>query len=149
MPYRIPNFATSLLSLSEGMFLSFTAVIASVNNLLDEQSWDRLTGRHGALFFMAIALIIFWNSNRVTAKRNAENLMRAEEKEDARRKIEDAARELRHREAMALQEKNADKLLELSHEAIKAQFHVAQSLTDLKEALDGRPCGMNSKKVTS
>jgi hypothetical protein len=147
MPHRLVhlNFAT----IGEALALITAAVIANINSLIDETSWDRLTGRHGALFFMAVALLIFWNSNRMREKREAARLVKQEAKEDARREdeeelrqIENEAREQRHREAMALQQANSQRLMELTVEGIKAQGLVAQSLHRLSDTLDGRPCGV-------
>ncbi len=147
MPHRLhfPGLSGAL----EFMALALTAIVAQINALLDETSWDRLTGRHGALFFMAIALLVFWNSNRLESKRRLEHLAKLEAKEDARRKeeetarqVENEAREQRHREAMALQQENARQLMQLTVEGIKAQGLVAESLKALKKTLDRRPCGL-------
>jgi hypothetical protein len=146
MPHRIP---TSLAHVFEFFALAVAAIVAQINALLDETSWDRLTGRHGALFFMAIALLIFWNSNRVAEKRRLEHLAKLDAKEDNRRiqeekarQAENDAREARHREALAVQHHNAQKLIELTVEGIKAQGMVATALVDLKKVLDSRPCGV-------
>ncbi len=147
MPHRIQHL--NVQSLFEFCGLAIAAIIANINALIDETSWDRLTGRHGALFFMAIALLVFWNSNRLESKRRLEHLAKLEAKEDARRKeeetarqVENEAREQRHREAMALQQENAAQLMQLTVEGIKAQGLVAESLKALKKTLDRRPCGL-------
>ncbi len=151
MPHRI---STSLAHVFEFFALACAAIIAQINALLDETSWDRLTGRHGALFFMAIALLIFWNSNRVAEKRRLEHLAKLDAKEDARREreetlrqVENEAREQRHREAIAVQQANAERIMELTVEGIKAQGMVATALTELKHTLDGRPCGMVKQTI--
>ena len=122
--------------------LASSAVIASINSLIDQESWDRLTGKHGALFFMSVALIIFWNSNRVRTKRDIQRQATQEAKEDARREreeharqVENEAREQRHREAMELQKHNSEKLIELSVENVKAQAIVAKALDGMREEM--------------
>jgi hypothetical protein len=138
MPHRFHAISYVFATATEGLTLSIAAIIASLNTLLDEESWDRLTGRHGALFVMAIALLIFWNSNRLRERRDAQRQALAEEREDHRRQAE----EKRHAEAMALQRENSKVLEGLTGEGIKAQFHVAKALADLTNELSSRPCAM-------
>lgn len=144
--HRIPSAITHAF---EFVALVASMALAQINGLLDETTWDRLTGRHGALFFMAIALLIIWNSSRLAEKRRIEHLALIEDKEDERREreeelrqIENDAREQRHREAMKLQQENSQRLMELTVEGIKAQGMVAEALKTLKSELDGRPCGL-------
>jgi uncharacterized protein with von Willebrand factor type A (vWA) domain len=135
MPLRYITQSQTFQQSVELLGLGLAAVVAFLNNLLDEQSFDRLTGRHGALFFMAVALILFWNQNRVNAKRQAEHLIQAEKREDERRKAEEAARkeenaarELRHKEAMAVQEKALAGVHALAAEGIKAQLRASGAM---------------------
>lgn len=139
MPHRINSMVYSFTWLGEFAFLGLAAVVSGLNNIIDEQSWDRLTGRHGALFVMAIALLVFWNSNRLREKRDAKRQSIIESREDARRKeeeilrqTENAAREDRHREAMELQRRNSDQLITLNAESIKAQAKCTHAI----EAMD-------------
>jgi hypothetical protein len=143
MPHRYEQAKTTMIHTGEFLVLASSAIVASVNSLIDEQSWDRLTGRHGALFFMAIALIIFWNSNRVRTKREIERMAANETKEDARRKeeeilrqVENEAREHRHQEAMKLQRDNAQQLLALTVESVKSNAIVAKAQTEVAHALE-------------
>jgi hypothetical protein len=149
MPHRFHAISYVFATATEGLTLSIAAIIASLNTLLDEESWDRLTGRHGALFVMAIALLIFWNSNRLRERRDAQRQDLVEKREDMRRQAEEEARQLenearekRHAEAMELQRENAKVLEGLTGEGIKAQFHVAKAITDLTNELNNRPCAM-------
>ncbi len=144
--HRLP---LNIQSAIEFTAISLATVAAQLQALLDETSWERLTGRHGALFFMAIALLIFWNSTRVENKRRAEHLAKQEEKEDKRREEEEdrrqqenEAREARHREAIAIQQLNAQKFMELTVEGIKASGLVTNALNTLAVKLDGRRCGL-------
>jgi hypothetical protein len=142
MPHRYDAAKMTMIHAGEFLGLSVAAVVTSINQLVDQESWDRLTGRHGALFFMAVALIIFWNSNRVRVKRDIERQQALEAKEDARREAEEQARQaeneardIRHKEAMDLQKDNSAKLIELTVENIKAQAVVAHALDGLKEEI--------------
>jgi hypothetical protein len=155
MPHRLAHIQLALVQGFEFLGLSIAAIMASVNGILDETSWDRLTGRHGALFFMAIALIIFWNSGRLREKREQKNMLLAEAREIKRREHEEKmrieenkAREDRHKEAIALQAANAEKLAALAAESIKAQALVAAAIEGLKDELESRPCGIKQKQQT-
>ena len=147
MPHRLQPVYIGFIYALECIGLGFAAIMAGINNLLDEQSWDRLTGRHGALFFMAVALLIFWNSSRLREKREAKRMEQAEQRENKRRELEELERheerkavEHRHNEAMALQQTNLTTLGDLTAEGIKAQLLVATSLKALEKGLEGRPC---------
>jgi len=150
MPHRLQPVYIGFIYALECIGLGFAAIMAGINNLLDEQSWDRLTGRHGALFFMAVALLIFWNSSRLREKREAKRMEQAEQRETKRREQEELERqeerkavEHRHNEAMALQQKNLNQIADLAGEGIKAQAMVATSISKLTDELKGRPCQMD------
>lgn len=153
MPHRFHAISYILATATEGLTLGLAAVLASLNAIIDEESWDRMTGKHGALFVMAIALLIFWNSNRLREKRGAQRELIMEEREIQRRAEEEAAREReneardrRHKEAMDMQHRNSEQLAALTAEGIKAQLLTAQALKDVKRELDSRPCATLAKQ---
>jgi hypothetical protein len=104
----------------EGLALSAVAAYQLAVDLIDQTSWDRMTGEHGAVFLLAIGVVVLWNSGRVSRK-----------DEDARRAKEEESRERRHNESIASGAKNADELKALTVENIKSNIMVAQAIANM------------------
>jgi hypothetical protein len=109
--------------------LSFLAIIS-------ETDWSRITGPHGVAFVAIAAVIVLWASG-----------IRKDKREDERRTKEENAREGRHSESIAIQKDNAEKLVALTVENIKACGHVTQAIhsmdrtiQQLTHELGDRPC---------
>lgn len=128
MPHRIftvPHLYNDALAMLAVSMASLTS------SGLSSSEWGNAIGPYGGYFISLIMLGMFIMRDKSNLKQQREDKITTE-----------AATEKRHKEAMDLQRTNAEKLMELSHEAIKAQFHVAQALTDLKEELSARPCNI-------
>lgn len=116
--------------------LSIYSGSEALGTVISEQDWSRMIGPHGALFLACVGLILMWTNNR-----------RRERREEAKSAREEAAREARHAEQMTLQQANADKLMELTAESIKAHRmsvgaikSMDRTIMLLTEELKDRPC---------
>jgi hypothetical protein len=130
-------------SIIECATLTFTALVTgtlAVSEAITETDWLRLTGQHGAVFVLAVVGLAFW----AKAVRDEKN-----------RKLEDEARERRHKEALDAGEVhfnrliemnriNASDLKEVSLASVKAQTEAANAIENLTRTLESRPC----QKVT-
>jgi hypothetical protein len=115
--------------------------------IISEQDWNRMTGPHGVAFIAVAAVIVLWanglRKERLEQKRRDEEALRHE----ARRQEDEANREKRHKEAMSMQSANADRIMDITVESIKAQGHSAQAIASidstikrLSDELSSRPC---------
>lgn len=110
--------------------------IMAVSEAITEKDWQKIKGPEGALFLCVIIILTLWNSGRVREKN-----------ENLRREKEEKSRELRHAEGLKLQRENAEKLMNLTAESIKAHGmsvgaikSVDRTLMNLTEELKERPC---------
>jgi type VI protein secretion system component VasK len=145
MPHRL--IVAPLQNVLEFAVVSLGVVVATVDGLIDDKSWERITGKSGALFVLSVVLLVVWNANRLSGKRAAVREEARRKAEAADRRAEAAATEVRHKETMAMQERNAQKLMDLTVENIKAgarATHAIESMDSnivrLTMELSDRPC---------
>lgn len=154
-------------TITEGVLLASATIYQMISAVSDKQAdtlnmaedwWNRLTGVHGALFAMSVAVVVLWGSalsdKRDRAKADAERhereaaaLRKIEEREDGRRLKEAEERERRHMEAMDLQRKLAETTKEMAVEAIKARMEatisnhkLAEEFANLTKVISASPC---------
>jgi len=132
MPIRYIIQSQTFQNILEGSLLSALSVFA----IISETDWSRITGPHGVAFVAIAAVIVLWASG-----------MRKDKREDERRAKEESSREARHAESIRLQKENADKLIEITVENIRAAGKVTQAITSmdrtiqhLSNELSDRPC---------
>ena len=123
----------------EGTLLFVLATAQGLQYLIGtitEADWLRFTGPHGFLFGAIIAIGVLWNSGRVREKN-----------ETIRRDKEELAREGRHSELVKTNKDNAESLIALTVESIKAQAkatHAVEKMDSniqrLTVELSERPC---------
>lgn len=131
MPHRIPFVTNALATVAEGAVLIYLSVANGwhyVASIFSDEDWNRITGPHGVAFISLAAVVVLWG-----------NGIRRERNEERRREIEEAKREKRHAELVNLQKENAEKLTDLTVQAIITQGKAAEALRDLTKALDKRP----------
>lgn len=109
-------------------------------DLISEGDWGKMTGPHGGMFLLAIAVAALWFNKISSDKSRAKELAILEEKEDARRLAEEAARELRHAESLKASGDYAHSMKALAVESMKVTMMVNNSLRDLTKELASRPC---------
>ena len=101
--------------------------VATLTGWVSKEDWERLIGPFGGLILSLIVsgimLRLFLHSSK-------------QSRADA---------EKRHSETLALQERNSEKLTQLTAEGIKAQLAMAHAMSNLKETLDERPCAITPK----
>ncbi len=140
MPATIPSWAQHAI---EGTMLLIFSVVA----LISEQDWGRLLGPHGVAVAALMAVVALWLGNIRDKRILREDLESRERREENRRAVEEASREKRHTESIRIQRENADKLIALTVENIKAAAHVTASIESvdrtiqtLADELKDRPC---------
>lgn len=108
----------------------------AVSDAITDADWQKIKGPEGALFLCVIIILTLWNSGRVR-----------ERNENLRREREEAARENRHSATLKIQKDNAEKLMELTAESIKAHGlsvgairSMDRTIMALTEELKERPC---------
>lgn len=134
--YMIQSAAATVI---EGAILVSLATINGIKllaNLISEADWQKATGPYAFLFGLIIAVIVLWNSARIREKN-----------ENNRRAAEAIAREKHHAETIALQKENADRLMALTAESIKAHGMAVgaissfdRTIKDLTDELSEHPC---------
>lgn len=139
MPHRIHLANMALDQLIVGIIyvgaLCNQAALA-VMDFFSERDWDRLMGPHGLAVACLIALVIQWNTGRV-AERNKDRRANEDREAANRRHIADAATmDERHKETITMQERNAEKLADLTAESIKASMIVTTTCADLRRSND-------------
>lgn len=104
--------------------------------LIADEYWNRFLGPHGVAVVSILAVLALWGQG--IAKSRQERSDRAKD---------ESARERRHNEALSLQRENADKLMSLSAESIKAHAKSVQAIEsfdrtirNMTEELKDRPC---------
>lgn len=104
--------------------------------LIADEDWNRFLGPHGVAVVSILAVLALWGQG--IAKSRQERADRAKD---------EAARERRHNEAIALQRENAQHLMSLSAESIKAHAKSVQAIEsfdrtirNMTEELKDRPC---------
>ena len=139
MTHRIEQLAplaymveAALLGLAAGYKVTEAACLA-----LTEQDWSNLLGPQGFTVWLIFAVIVLWG-NGIVRERN----------ETKRREKEEASREARHRETLALQRENSEKLMSLSVEGIKAKGLMVSAFNNLVDELEGRPCSAFKNSLT-
>ena len=139
MTHRIEQLAplaymveAALLGLAAGYKVTEAACLA-----LTEQDWSKLLGPQGFTVGLIFAVIVLWG-NGIVRERN----------ETKRREKEEASREARHRETLALQRENSEKLMSLSVEGIKAKGMMVSAFNNLVDELEGRPCSAFKNSLT-
>lgn len=125
MPHRI---TTTIPADVFGMLAAWLmAPLASLTGWMSTEDWERIIGPFGGLLLSlavsGIMLRLFLHASK-------------QSRADA---------EKRHSESFALQERNSEKLIQLTAEGIKAQLAMAHAMSNLKETLDERPCGITPK----
>jgi len=139
MPHRFDQLSP-LVYLVEAALLGLAAgykVAEATCLALTEQDWSKLLGPQGFTVGLILAVIVLWG-NGIARERN----------ETKRREKEEASREARHRETLALQRENSEKLMNLSVEAIKAKGMMVAAFNTLVEELEGRPCSAFKSNLT-
>jgi hypothetical protein len=132
MPIRYIIQSQTFQNILEGSMLSMLSIVA----IISEADWARILGPHGVAVCAILGLAIVWGSG-----------LRKDKREDERRAKEESSREARHAESIRLQKENADKLIEITVENIKAAGKVTQAITSmdrtiqhLSNELSDRPC---------
>lgn len=124
MPHRITTIPADVFGLLAAWL---AAPIAAITGWIDNEDWDRIIGPFGGLILSlvvsGIMLRLFLHSSK-------------QSRADA---------EKRHSETLALQERNSEKLTQLTAEGIKAQLAMAHAVSNLKETLDERPCSITPR----
>jgi flagellar biosynthesis component FlhA len=143
MPLRYITQSQTFQYLTEGTSLFFLSVFAFVT----ETDWQRITGPHGVAFVAIAAVIVLWGSgirDKALLRKETEE---REIREEKRREKEESAREARHAESIKLQRENAEKLIGITVENIKAAGHVTQAINSMDRTiqqfshdLGQRPC---------
>lgn len=135
----IPKFVCHLI---EGSILT-----GGMLAIISDQDWQRMTGPHGVAFIAVLAVIVLWANGLRKEKAEISRRQAEEIRAEARRVADEAALEKRHTETMTMQRENADKLMQLTVESIKAQGHTSQAIISidstikrLTEEVASRPC---------
>ena len=125
--------------LLEGTMIGILAVWTGTRTLasaISEGDWMKIKGPEGALFLSVVIIIVLWNAGRVREKN-----------ENTRRENEEKKRDDRHKEQLALQKDNADKLIQLNVESILAQGKATQAINSMDRTMQAltieikeRPC---------
>lgn len=130
MPHRMIHHAPP------DTLASFGIVFASLTGWLTDKDWERLVGPWGGMLVSLGMLLIIL---RHTAAR--------QKHQDQQAELDRQDRERRHQEAIALQKENADKLMAITVETIKASGRatvaierVDSTLQYLTAELEKRPC---------
>lgn len=121
MPHRI----AALSNVGLWIFDGFTLAIAGLWAVIDGITLGDLTGPHGLLMGALLVVGVLWK-NGAARERN----------EEKRRAIEEEKREMRHKEMLAMQEKNSADILKITVESIAAHAAVAVAL----EKMAKKPC---------
>ena len=124
MPHRITTIPADVF----GMLAAWLVQpVATLTGWVSKEDWERIIGPFGGLLLSlvvsGIMLRLFLHSSK-------------QSRADA---------EKRHSETLALQERNSEKLTQLTAEGIKAQLAMSHAMSNLKETLDERPCGITPK----
>ena len=121
----------------------------AVSEAITETDMERLTGKNGTVFVLAIVGLAFWAKSR---------------RDEKNRISEDEAKERRHQETLESNsahfqqlitmnkqnaddlketaEKNAEALKDLSIKAVEAQIKGTAEIRNLRYELSQRPCGV-------
>ena len=124
MPHRITTIPADVFGLLAAWLV---APIASITGWIDNEDWNRIIGPFGGLI---LSLVVSGIMLRLFLHASKQSRADAEK---------------RHSETLALQERNSEKLTQLTAEGIKAQLAMAHAMSNLKETLDERPCGITPK----
>jgi hypothetical protein len=134
MPHRITLIHPVLAYFAEGIAFLIGAALAlsdMILGLIDPAIWKELTGAHGALFGAVVIVLALWTSKIADSKRM----------------------DKRHDELMALQTANAEKLMGLTAEAIKAHGLAISAINSMDRTIQNltieisdRPCQLPPSK---
>lgn len=143
MPHRLLDLPPVLLHTLEaivlGLALGWNGAMYLIA-LISESDWQRITGPHGVAFIAVIAVVVLWLNKLSSDKARVKERAIIEEKEDARRLAEEAARELRHAESLKASREYAFQMQSLAVESMKVTMKVDHTLTELTKQLASRPC---------
>jgi hypothetical protein len=150
MPHRFEQLSP-LVYLIEAALLGLAAgykVAEATCLALTEQDWSKLLGPQGFTVGLILAVIVLWGNGIARERNETKRREKEESNETKRREKEEASREARHRETLALQRENSEKLMNLSVEAIKAKGMMVAAFNNLVEELEGRPCSAFKSNLT-
>jgi len=120
MPPRLTDIA---IHAAEGIALGLLALYNGtryVAGLISDEDWQKITGPHGVAFLAVTACIVLWL-----------NGLRREKIEEKRRSREEAAREARHAENIAVQREAKDEVKALVVECVKSNAMVTAAITSI------------------
>ena len=149
MPHRLfdlpPVFAHMIEAILLGLALGVNGA-SYVAELITEGDWQKMTGPHGGMFLLAIAVIALWLNKISDDKARAKAIASQEAKEDARRQEEELNKEKRHAETIAASAEYAYQMKALAVESMKVTMKVDHTLAQLTAQLQSRPCQASSFK---
>lgn len=111
-----------------------------LGTLISEGDWQKMTGPHGGMFLLAIAVVALWLNKVSGDKARAKAIAIQDEKEDKRRLEEEANKEKRHAETLAASHEYAYQMKALAVESMKVTMKVDHTLAELTKELSSRPC---------
>jgi len=132
MPFRLPILQSAVPVAIEAFAVALIGIYSGaryVANIIDDSTWDKVKGAEGALFGAVVIVITLWLS-----------------------KISDGKRlDKRHSETLALQKENADKLMALTAESIKAHGLTCQTISSVDRTLQSfqQSNEENAEKIVS
>jgi len=124
MPHRLTSIPADVFGLLAAWLV---APLASITGWIDNEDWNRIIGPFGGLI---LSLVVSGIMLRLFLHSSKQSRVDAEK---------------RHSETLALQERNSEKLIQLTAEGIKAQLAMSHAVSSLKETLDERPCGVTPR----
>jgi predicted nucleic acid-binding Zn-ribbon protein len=111
-----------------------------VASVLSDEDWGKLTGPHGVAFAAVVAVIVLWTNKLMSEREAKKEALRRELKEDNIRAEQEAARDVRHKEALATSEAHAETMREFLVKSLEVNIETKQAIADLTTQLKQRPC---------